>query len=91
MTKNKHPIYQQNINVLMKEIYKVENDLYPPLIDDLFQVSKINYNLRHFQKTVNTTKIAVKMGLETISYRAAQLWNLIFSITMQRDIEVMVL
>ena len=75
----------------MKEIYKVENDLYPPLIDDLFQVSKTNHNLRHFQKTVNTTKISVKMGLETISYRAAQLWNLIFSITMQRDIEVMVL
>ena len=74
----------------MKEIYKVENDLYPPLIDDLFQVSKINHNLSHFQKTVNTTKISVKMGLETISYRAAQLWNLIFSITMQRDIEVIV-
>ena len=88
MTKNKCTIYQQNINILMKEIYKVENDLFSPLIDDLFQTSKIDYNL---QKTVNTKKISVKMGLGTISYRAAQLWNLIFSITMQRDIEVMVL
>ena len=74
MTKNKGTIYQQNINILMKEIYKVENDLFSPLIDDLFQTSKIDYNL---QKTVNTKKISVKMGLETISYRAAQLWNIV--------------
>ena len=74
MTKNKGTIYQQNINILMKEIYKVENDLFSPLIDDLFQTSKIDYNL---QKTVNTKKISVKMGLGTISYRAAQLWNIV--------------
>ena len=74
MTKNKCTIYQQNINILMKEIYKVENDLFSPLIDDLFQTSKIDYNL---QKTVNTKKISVKMGLGTISYRAAQLWNIV--------------
>ena len=46
------------------------------LIDDMFQVRKINYNLRHFQKIANTRKNSVKMGLETISYRAPQLWNL---------------
>ena len=74
MTKNKCTIYQQNINILMKEIHKVENDLFSPLIDDLFQTSKIDYNL---QKTVNTKKISVKMGLGTISYRAAQLWNIV--------------
>ena len=74
MTKNKCTFYQQNINILMKEIHKVENDLFSPLIDDLFQTSKIDYNL---QKTVNTKKISVKMGLGTISYRAAQLWNIV--------------
>ena len=40
----------------MKEIYKFENNLSPPLIDDMFQVRKINYNLRHFQKFANTKK-----------------------------------
>ena len=49
-TKNECTIYQQNINVLMKNNYKFENDLSPPLFDDLFQVRKINYDLRHFQK-----------------------------------------
>ena len=53
------------------------NDLFPPLIDDMFQVRKINYNLRLFQKIANTKKNSVKMGLEIISYRAPQLWNLV--------------
>ena len=56
ITKNVRAIYQQNINDLLKEIYKFENDLSPPLIDDMFQVRKINYNLRHFQKIANTKK-----------------------------------
>ena len=50
----------------MKEIYKSKNDLSPPLIDDVFQVRKINYNLRDFQKIANTKKNSVKMGLEII-------------------------
>ena len=79
MTKKEHTIHQQNINVLMKEIYKFENNLSPPLIDDMFQVRKINYNLRHFQKSANTKKTSVKMGLETITYRAPQLWNLVLT------------
>ena len=49
----------------MKEIYE--------LIDNMFQVLKINYNLR---KLANTWKNSVKMGLETISPHAPQLCNL---------------
>ena len=60
----------------MKEIYKFEKDLSPPLIDDNFQVCKINYHLKHFEKIANTKKTSVKMGLEAISHRALQLWNL---------------
>ena len=53
MTKNERTVHQQNINVL---IYKFENDLSLPLIDDMFQVRKINYNLMHFQKIINNKK-----------------------------------
>ena len=34
-TKNERTNYLQNINFLMKDIYKFENDLSPPLIDDV--------------------------------------------------------
>ena len=76
-TENERTIHQQNINFLLKEIYKFENDLYPPLVDDMFQVRKKNYDLRHFQKIANTKKNSVKIGLETISYHTPQLWNLV--------------
>ena len=56
MTKKEHTIHQQNINVFIKESYQFENDLFPPLIDDMFEVRKINYNLRHFHKFSNTKK-----------------------------------
>ena len=77
MTKERHTIHQQNINVPMNEIYKFQNNLSPRLIDDMFQVRKINYNLSNFQKFANTKKNSVKMGLETITYHAHKLWNLV--------------
>ena len=49
MIKNERTIHQQNINVRMKEIFKFENNLSPPLTD-MFQVRKINYKLKHFPK-----------------------------------------
>ena len=35
MTEKEHTIHQQNINVIMKEIYKFENNLSALLIDDV--------------------------------------------------------
>ena len=65
MTEKEHTIHQQNIDILMKEVYNFENNLSPLLIDGMFQVRKINYNLRHFQKFVNTKKNSVKMELSS--------------------------
>ena len=46
----------------MKEMYKFENNLSSPLVDDMFQSLKINYNLRHFKKFANTNKKLSKNG-----------------------------
>ena len=78
MNMKEHTIHQQNINVLMKEISKFENNLSPQLIDDMFHICKINYN--HFgisKKSQILKKNSIKMGLETITYRAPQLRNLV--------------
>ena len=61
----------------MKEIYKFINNLSPPIIDHLFQFCENSYNLRNFQQLPGSTKKTTKMGLETISYRGAQLWSLV--------------
>ena len=52
MNMKEHTIHQQNINVLMKEISKFENNLSPQLIDDMFHICKINYN--HFDISKNS-------------------------------------
>ena len=64
MTKNERTIHQQNINVLMKEIYKFENDLSPLQIDDMFTICIC---------LIYVLICLVKMGLEIISCRAPQL------------------
>ena len=61
----------------MKEIYKLENNLSSPVIADMFQVYKINSNLRHFKKFANTKKKLRKNGSRDNNSRAPQLWNLV--------------
>ena len=34
----------------MKEMFNFENNLSPPLIDDMLQVRVNTFNLKHFQK-----------------------------------------
>lgn len=38
----------------MKEIYNFKNYLSSPLVDDVLQVPKINYNVKYFQHISNT-------------------------------------
>ena len=75
--KREFTIHQQNIQALMKEIYKFTNNLSPPIINHMFQFRENSYNLRNFQQLASSTKKTTKMGLETISYHGPQLWNLV--------------
>ena len=75
--KKKSTIHQRNIQALMKEIYKFINNLSPPIINHMFQFCDNSYNLRNFQQLATSTKKTAKMGLEKISYRGLQLWNLV--------------
>ena len=52
-----------------KKFESVKTIYLPPVIDDLFQVRKVNYDLMHFKKIANTKKNSAGMGLETITCR----------------------
>ena len=41
----------------MREMYKFENDLSPPLMDGICQVRKNTFRLRHFRKIPNNKKL----------------------------------
>ena len=45
----------------------------------MFQVSKIKYNLRHFQKIANAKKKLCKNRSRDNILRVPQLWNLVLS------------
>ena len=60
----------------MVEIYKIKNNLNPPIMDFIFERRNKVYNLRNFQEFAAKLKRTVKMGLETLNYRSSQLWSI---------------
>ena len=75
--KRESTIHQRKYPSILKVIYKFTNNLSPPIIDHMFQFRENSYNLRNFQQLASSTKKTTKLGLETISYRGPQLWNLV--------------
>ena len=56
--------------VLVVEIFKIKNNLNPPIMDFMFERRNNAYNLRGFQEFETKRKRTVKMGLETLNHRA---------------------
>ena len=52
-----------NIQTLMVEIYKIKNNLNPPITDFMFERRNNTYNLRNFQEFATKRKRTVKMDL----------------------------
>ena len=69
--------HHRNIQTLMAEIYKIKNNLNPPVMDFIFEMRNNTYNLRNFQEFAMKRKRTVKMGLETLKYRSPQLWSIL--------------
>ena len=63
----------KNIQSLMTEIFKIKNELAPPIMDSMFERRNEPYNLRNFQKFLTEKKRIVHYGLQTLSYRSPQL------------------
>ena len=67
-------ILQRNLQVLMTEIYKIVNDIAPPIMNSLFTFRLNQHNLRNFQELSTEKRNAANYGLETVTYRAPVLW-----------------
>ena len=67
--------HYSNIQILMIELYKIKNELAPPIMDSVLNRRNITYNFRNFSQ--KERKRTVFDGLETLSYRAPQLWTLL--------------
>ena len=65
--------HHRNIQTLMIEIYKMKNNLNPPIMDNIFERRNNTYN----QEFATKKKRTVKMGLETLNHRSLQLWSIL--------------
>ena len=62
--------HHKNIQTLMTEMFKIKNELAPPIVDSMLERRNKSYNLRNFQEFLTERKRTVHYGLETLSYRS---------------------
>ena len=65
--------HHRNIQMLMIELYKIKNELAPPIMDSMLNRRNITYNIRNLQEFQSERKITAFNGLETLSYHAPQI------------------
>ena len=64
----------------MTEIYKMKNNLNPPIMDFTFERRNKTYSLRNFQELATKRKRTIKIGLKTLNHlrlRYPQLWSIL--------------
>ena len=59
----------------MIEVYKYLNGLSPDIMSDIFKLRENTYNLRTFHIFESQNPKTKKFGLDSIAYRASQLWK----------------
>ena len=72
---NEKPVHQKCIELLMIEVYKYLNGLSPDIMSDIFKLRENTYNLRNFHIFESQNPRTKKFGLDSIAYRASQLWK----------------
>ena len=72
---NLKTIHQKNLEFLTNEIYKFQNGLSPPVMNDIFFSILNIYNFCKFQELFISTENTVNFGTETFSYRRPKLCN----------------
>ena len=72
---NEKPVHQKCIQLLMIEVYKYQNVLSLDIMSDIFKLRENAYNLRNFHIFDSQNPRTKTFGLDSIAYRASQLWK----------------
>ena len=72
---NGKSVHQKCIKFILIEVYKYLNGLSPDIMDTIFRLRLNTHNLRSFHAFEYQYPTAKKFGLDSISYRASQLWK----------------
>ena len=74
---NEKPVHQKYIELPMIEVYKYLNSLSPDIMSDIFKLRENTYNLINFHIFESQNSRTKKFGLDSIAYRASQLWKIV--------------
>ena len=69
--------HHRNIQTLMVEIYKIKNNLNPPIMSLCSKGEITRIIVEIFKSLRRKKKRTVKMGLETLNCRSSQLWSIL--------------
>ena len=69
--------HHRNIQALLIEVFKMKNELAPPIMEPILNKRFNTYNLRNFPEFAKERKKTVWYGLETFSYRYPQLCSVL--------------
>ena len=70
-------VHHKNIQTLTAEVFRVVNNICPPILKTLFDFRENRYNTRTFQEMRQQEVRTVRYGLETAFYQAHLLWSLV--------------
>ena len=70
-------IHQRCINSLLTEVYKYIHGLSPEIMNEVFSTRANIYNRRQFNVFETHIPTSNRYGLNSIPYKANQLWNLL--------------
>jgi hypothetical protein len=72
---NDKTIHQNSINILLTEVFKFMNGYSPKIMNEIFIINRIPYNLRAPNIFITENPHSNRFGLDTVLYRSNQLWN----------------
>ena len=68
-------IHHRNLQLLATEMYKVQKEISPIFMRDIFQLKESTYSLRHTSTFQTGNVRTVFNGTETISYLGPKIWE----------------
>ena len=74
---NSFSIHHRNLQKLATEIYKVKNNLSPTIMEGIFPIREIPYDLRNKNPFRSCKVRTVFNGTETISFRGPKSWDIV--------------
>ena len=69
-------VHHKNIQVLATEIYKTVNGLAPTIMNSIFEIKNIEYNLRNKNNFKSRRISSVRYGIDSLTYLGPKIWNI---------------